>query len=146
MNKERAPEVAVGVIVTNDKREIFLGKSTKYKDLWIIPGGHLDYGETLEECVRREIREELGIELVKISFLQVQELIQSAEYTADPGKHFIFINYTAQMADPNAGIKLSKKEYSDFCFIPPQEALEKLNLNSSTKRAISCYLNTDVPV
>ena len=30
---------------------------------WVLPGGHIDLGETLEECVIREIQEETGVEI-----------------------------------------------------------------------------------
>ena len=30
---------------------------------WVLPGGHIDLGETLEECVVREIHEETGVEI-----------------------------------------------------------------------------------
>lgn len=137
---ERKPEVATGVIIENDKNEIFLGKSTKYDGLWIVPGGHLKYGETLKDCVRREVEEELGIELAEVHFLRVQESIRPSEYKKDPGKHFVFINFFAKMVDPTAQIILDPKEYSAYCFILPNKALEQLELNSSTREFVSYYL------
>ena len=32
-------------------------------ETWALPGGHLEHGETLDECARRELKEELGIEV-----------------------------------------------------------------------------------
>ena len=35
----------------------------KFPNEWVMPGGHIDVGESLEECVVREVREETGIEV-----------------------------------------------------------------------------------
>ena len=32
-----------------------------YPNAWVLPGGHIDLGETLEECVIREVNEETGV-------------------------------------------------------------------------------------
>lgn len=52
--------------VFNSKGELYLQKRPAWKDIqpgkWdTAVGGHLDYGETPEEALRREVREELGI-------------------------------------------------------------------------------------
>ena len=54
----------VGVIIYNNKDEIFLMSSPKWKK-WLIPGGRIEEGETEEEALRREIKEEMNIELEK---------------------------------------------------------------------------------
>lgn len=54
--------MAVGAIVVKDAK-ILLVKRTKApnKDLWAIPGGSLELGETLQEAAEREVREETGL-------------------------------------------------------------------------------------
>jgi mutator protein MutT len=52
--------------VFNSKGEIYLQRRPDWKDIqpgkWdTAVGGHIDYGETPEEALRREVREELGI-------------------------------------------------------------------------------------
>lgn len=52
--------------IFNDARELYLQKRSMTKDIqpgkWdTAVGGHIDYGETVEEALRREVREELGI-------------------------------------------------------------------------------------
>ncbi|MGD9346802.1 MAG: NUDIX hydrolase [Candidatus Aminicenantes bacterium] len=58
----KAPQVAVGAIVIKDEK-ILLVKRNKapHKDLWAIPGGSLELGETLQKAAEREVREETGL-------------------------------------------------------------------------------------
>lgn len=59
--------VSVGAFIVNDKREILLLKRSQNakneKGKWEAPGGAVEFGETLEQAVRREMKEELGIEI-----------------------------------------------------------------------------------
>ncbi len=59
--------VGIPVIIQNKKGEILLGKRSKniaiYPNRWGIPGGLMDYKETPESAAKREIMEELGVEI-----------------------------------------------------------------------------------
>lgn len=138
MNSEDIPSIAVGVLVTNKNGEVFLGKSPKWGGKWIVPGGHLEYGESLVDCAKREIQEELGISLDRdsIQFHQVQEEIFPSEFY-NPRKHFIFINYIALFTGDSL-IQIND-EFEDFQFIDPKKALDILDLNSSTRTFITTY-------
>jgi 8-oxo-dGTP diphosphatase len=56
------PQVGVGVLVIRDHL-LLLGKriSSHGAGTWAAPGGRLEFGETLEDCARRELREETGL-------------------------------------------------------------------------------------
>lgn len=59
--------VAVGVFILNEEGQVFLTKrshnATNERGTWEIPGGKVDFGETLESAVKREAKEEYGIEV-----------------------------------------------------------------------------------
>lgn len=64
------PSPTNGLILENEKGEVLLVKR-KYlpkKGYWDIPGGFIDFRETLEESLEREIREELGIEITNLKY------------------------------------------------------------------------------
>ena len=45
-----------------------------FPNAWVIPGGHVDYDETLEQSVVREINEEIGVGLNKEELTQLEPL------------------------------------------------------------------------
>jgi 8-oxo-dGTP pyrophosphatase MutT (NUDIX family) len=56
----------VGAFIVSNDGYILLGKSKKggvYQGVWVVPGGGIEPGETWEEAMRREVREEVGMEL-----------------------------------------------------------------------------------
>jgi mutator protein MutT len=59
--------VAVGAMILNDKGEVLLCKRSQRayneRGCWEVPGGAVEFGEKLEDAIRREIREELGVEI-----------------------------------------------------------------------------------
>lgn len=59
--------VSAGAIIFNDKGEIFLSKRSQNtkneKGCWETPGGSVEFGETLEQAVKREMVEEYGAEI-----------------------------------------------------------------------------------
>ena len=65
-NGSRLLHVVVHLHVFNAQGDVYLQKRPEWKDIqpgkWdTAVGGHIDYGETPEEALRREVREELGI-------------------------------------------------------------------------------------
>lgn len=87
------PRVGVGVIVIRDVR-ILLGErfNAHGAGTWQFPGGHLEFGETIAACARREVREETGLQLGPV---------QLGPYTndvfADEDRHYITLYAIARV-------------------------------------------------
>jgi nucleoside triphosphatase len=133
--QKRYPEPTVGGLILNDKKQIFLAKSHKWKNRWTVPGGHIELGEKVEEALKREIEEETGLEIEPVRFLLLQEAIYSEEFYKP--KHFIFLDYLCEAKTTD--VKVDKDEMQDFVWIEPRKALE-MNIDSFTKRALKKYL------
>lgn len=95
------PLVGVGVLILREGR-ILLGerKGSHGAGTWSPPGGHLEFGESVESCARRETIEETGLELAGV---------RAAPYTndlfADDGKHYVTLFVVADAPRGDAALK-----------------------------------------
>jgi nucleoside triphosphatase len=137
MSKSEYPKIVIGALIYNEEKKIFLGKSNKWGDRWIVPGGHLELGETFVECIKREVREETNLEISDIELIGIQESIFSEEFHKK--RHMIFLDYCC-LANNSSDIKLND-EIQEYIWIKPEEALEKLILAKTTVNFIKSYID-----
>ena len=107
--------MGVGGVVIRDGRVLLIRRGKEpFKGEWSIPGGHLEWGETIEQAVVRELHEETGLEVRVGELLEVVERIDSLEDgggrgAAPPGSsprfHYILLDYFCEAATgaPQAG-------------------------------------------
>ena len=53
MAEQQYPEPTVGALVFNAQGQLFLMRSHKWKGKYVIPGGHIELGETMVDALRR---------------------------------------------------------------------------------------------
>jgi 8-oxo-dGTP diphosphatase len=83
MNQQ--PKVGVAVIVTKGNQILLMKRKGAHgRGTWSTPGGHLEIGESPEECAAREAKEEVGIDVVDIRFRAVTNDIFDNQ-----GKHYV---------------------------------------------------------
>jgi 8-oxo-dGTP diphosphatase len=92
MSENKIVRVGVGCWIFNPAGQILLGKrkSKHGNGTWAPPGGHLEFGETPQQCATRELFEETGITLPPFSFK-----IISLTNDIFPDKHYITIHCSA---------------------------------------------------
>ncbi|MEK7601797.1 MAG: NUDIX domain-containing protein [Patescibacteria group bacterium] len=84
------PRVGVGVYVRRDGNILVGKRKGKHAGgTWCAPGGHLETGESWEQCARREVTEETGIEIENIHFGNATNDVY------EDGKHYITIQMIA---------------------------------------------------
>jgi nucleoside triphosphatase len=91
MEKQQYPEPTVGALIFDPDGKILLIKGKKFKDRYVIPGGHIEVGETFEEALRREVKEETGLDIENIQLLSLQESIFNPHYHTK--RHFLYIDF-----------------------------------------------------
>lgn len=133
---------ATGALVLDSDDEMFLMQSPKWGNQWLVPGGKVERGDSLEETVRREIREETGLEVTDVELLEAKDGGNPAEFERDT--HFVFLNFVCRAE--NRDVELDEREAVDYVWIDPAEALESdLDINDSTRGFIRTYLRERSP-
>ncbi len=130
------PEPTVGALLFfNDK--LFLMKSHKWGGRWVLPGGHIELGESMENALIREVKEETNLDIVEdsIKFVCFHEFIFEDSFYKK--KHFIFFDFFANVKNNEVILNHEAQEYGWFIL---DDAL-KLNLEKYTKKAIEEYIN-----
>lgn len=120
---ENRPKVGIGVWIEHEgKFLLFQRKSDLGKGTWTIPGGSLEFGETLEECAKREIMEECGI-----SLKNVKQLTATNDVFEDLGKHYVSIHMHGTCDKPDFEVKEPEK-HENFKWMIWDELPENLFL------------------
>lgn len=135
-NFPKGVEVVGSAIIENDNNEIFLVKSPKWSNKWMMPGGHIEPGEKISDALEREVEEETGLKLKPIDIIAFGELINSKDFHRPA--HFIYFDLLCKLESNN--IKLDGKELTEYKWVKPVEAL-KLDLAESYAETIQDYLN-----
>ncbi|MBS3090251.1 NUDIX domain-containing protein [Candidatus Pacearchaeota archaeon] len=131
------PEVAVGALIFNYDGKLFLVKSHKWHGKYAIPGGHIELGETAEDALKREIKEETCLDIHDIKFLGFQEHVFDNAYWKK--KHFIFLDFACRTdASEKSEIKLNH-EGQGYAWVSVDEAL-KMDVEPYTKKTIESYI------
>lgn len=79
----KTPIAGVSVVITNLAGDVLLLKHSYGPAVWGLPGGGLGRGEDPEAAARREVREELGIDLAKVEAIgTLEEVLSGCPHTA----------------------------------------------------------------
>jgi mutator protein MutT len=98
------PVVGVGAVVIWDGRVLLIRRGKDpLRGRWLVPGGTVELGETLEEAVVREVREETGVEVVPREVLVVFDRIDRQE--GHVLHHHVIVDYRCDYlgGEPRAG-------------------------------------------
>lgn len=130
------PVATVGGLIRDDAGHVLLVRTRKWGGRYGIPGGKIDYGETMEAAFAREAREETGLEVRDIAFAMAQDCVEHPEFWKP--RHFILVNYTARAAGVRPPVRLNHE--SDDHVWAELEAALGLELNSPTRILIEKVL------
>jgi len=109
MSTQKYPEPAVGALILNPEGKLFLMKSHKWHGQYVIPGGHIELGETIEQALKREVREETNLDIHDIEFLIFQEFIYDKSFWKKD--HYIFFDYLCRSYSSDVVLNEEAEEY-----------------------------------
>lgn len=131
---ENRPKVGVGVVVRKDNK-VLLGqrKNSHGEGSWCFPGGHLEFGESWEQCAKREVEEETGLKIKNVHLGKVTNDIFETE-----NKHYITLIMVADYDEGETEVKEIEKcerwEWFEWNHLPtplfiPIQNLQKTDFN-----------------
>ncbi len=94
---------------------------------WTFPGGRVRRGELLVDAVRREVREEIGVEVEVLELLEIVELVSETH-------HFIVHDYLARLRDPAATL-IAGDDAADVRLVPVDQ-LEAYGVTEAVSRIV----------
>jgi 8-oxo-dGTP diphosphatase len=128
--------VGVGALLLNPNGEIFLAQrgpqAKNERGLWEIPGGGVEFGETLAAALRREMAEEFGIEI------EVGELLDVVDHILpEEGQHWVSPTFLCRVSAGEPVIREPGKCAAIGWFSP---AAMPANLTRITQENLRHYL------
>ena len=122
------PRVGVGAIIVKDGQVLLLRRRNVHgAGSWSTPGGHLEFGESPEDCAIREAEEETGIRIGDVRFVAITNDVFEAN-----GKHYITIwmkgQYLSGESVVNAAYEMSEVGWFAWNALPEPLFLSLQNL------------------
>ena len=135
--------VGVGGLIIEEDRVLLIRRGTEpLRGEWSIPGGTLELGESLEQGVAREMREETGLEVRVLELIEVFDRIFYADgaqlvpephgNNTRPRYHFVIADYLCARAggEPRAGSDVTELVYAR------EDELARFQLTETATRVV----------
>lgn len=129
------PEATVGALIVNEEGKVLIVRSSKWNSKYTVPGGHIELGERAEEAIKREVKEETGLDVEPVKLLLVQQAIYPEDYHKH--EHFLFMDYICKAK--SSEVKLDGRELQEYVWVRPEDAL-KLGIEEYTRNFVVKYL------
>ena len=130
---KQLPKVVVGCFILNDKGEVLLVRSYKWPGKWVVMGGHIEWGETIADAVKREAQEELKLEAT------FDRVIEVVEFVFDPGfhaqKHMVALQSECHVVDSKTP-SIDNDEIQEARWFSLTDAVELTDILPVTKNTI----------
>lgn len=110
MGDHKTPRLTVDGVIIEKGKILFVRRNIEpFKEYWVLPGGHVEYGERVEDALVREMKEELGVSV------RIKKLIGVySDPKRDPRGHTVTAAY---LIERERGEIILDFEASEFKFV-----------------------------
>lgn len=135
------PLVGVGAVIVHEERVLLIRRGTEpMKGRWSIPGGLVELGESLTDAVRRETREETGLEVEPVALVELLDRIYKEDAPENAGKnirsHYVIADYLCRLTSGKASAGSDAAEVHWAARAEWTDAQSELNLDPITARVV----------
>ena len=133
MANYKIPSLTADIFIFDDDFNFILikRKNNPYKDYWALPGGFVEYGESVENAAIREAKEETSIDVELIDLVNVY-----SDPNRDPRGHTVTVAYTAK---GDMSTKKADDDASDIAIFSYQK-LDEINIAFDHEKIIKYCL------
>ena len=126
---KKYPKITVDAIILFNKGSVVLikRKNPPYKDYWAIPGGFVELGETIENAVLREAKEETSLDIEIIKTLNIY-----SDPNRDPRGHIITVAFICKTIGGTLKANSDAKDIKVF----NKDSIKKINLAFDHKKIL----------
>lgn len=129
----KRPKVTAGAIIEKRGKILLTKRNIKpYRDYWCLPGGHIERGEKAEEAVKREVKEETGLDFKPKFSRYYDEIIPRI------GWHALVLIFVGKVSGK---IKKQEKEVKEIKWFSKKE-LKKIKIAFLNRKAIEDYFKS----
>ena len=110
MRKIKRPTLTVDGLIIKAEKVLLVKRAIKpFIGFWTLPGGHVEYGETVEKAIKREMKEELG------SNIKIKKIIGVySDPKRDPRYHTVAVAFLLDVGKTKISLDYEASEYCYF--------------------------------
>lgn len=137
MSETQYPKVGVGVMIERGGKILLGRRRNSHGDgSWSWCGGHLEYGESFEQCAIREVAEESGLVVRRLRFLCLHNILAY-------DKHYVDIQFVAEEVAPGEPQLLEPHKIAEWGWFAldalPQPLFKPVELALAARQAQRSY-------
>ena len=129
----KAPLAGCAVVITNLDGDVLLLRHSYGPKVWALPGGGVEFGEEPADAARREVREELGLTLVKLEALGIlEETVSGSPHTG-----YLFTSVSNQHPVPDGREIIEARFFPSHSLPEPLGRVSRERIDVWRKRGLS---------
>lgn len=133
------PDVRVAIVILKENKILLVQHKKEGRKYWLLPGGRVDFGETLIEALQREMLEEGNIKIKVGDLLFISDAI-----APDNARHIINIFFEGEII--SGELKVGEEEVLQRIEFIPISSLDELTFYPIVKEELKKWLRERKPL